>query len=559
MRSLLGHSLRRKLSALITLLVLATVGAVSLIQTDARDREFARELGRRATLYARLMSRQLEASVAFDDRQTAREVFDSLRLDADVIGIGLYHEDGQLLHGSGMAPQRWGSPATMETLQIDADGLEAVAPVISHEGPRGTVVLRVSTERFARLHAEALRTSTLVALGAGVLALLLSWLIAGTVVLRLQRISEVADRVAEGDLSQRELTPGALDEIGRLTEAFNAMLSHLQRLMRQQHEAAATEQERLNQLVATRTEQLRQETEERKRHEALVAETRIRNARSAGMAEVATGVLHNVGNALNSVGVSAELIGDKVRRSRLPGLAKANALLASHSADLASFLADHPQGKQLQAYLCKLSAELIQEQVDVLHELGGLNTGLSHVSAIISTQQSLAKGVGRTSGREPVPPSLVFEEALTLGLPHSERGGVSVTQDFRANDAVALDRHRLIQVLVNLIGNATHALQGLPPSERRLELTVAVDDGRLRFSVRDNGVGIEPDLKVKIFSHGFTTKKDGHGFGLHASACAAMEMGGTLTCQSQGTGTGSTFLLDLPVVTTAATPHQETA
>jgi two-component system NtrC family sensor kinase len=542
-----GGSLRRNLSALITLLALSIVVVVNLTLIRTRNHEFARELERKATLYARLMSSQLEAAVAFEDRQTAREVFASMRLDGDIISIGLYRESGRMIQGSGPAEPAWKSLATKESLDVGAERLEAVAPVRSREGPRGTLVLALGTARFARLEAEALRGSMLVGLGAAALALILSWVIAGTVVKRLQRIAQVAGRVAEGDLTQPELPPGRLDEIGRLTRAFNAMLSHLQRLMRQQHETAASEQERLNLLVATRTEELRRETDERKRSEALVAETRIRDARSAGMAEVATGVLHNVGNALNSVGVSAEMIGDMLRRSRLPGLAKANTLIGAHAADLASFLTEHPQGKQLPGYLAKIGIELSQQQEEVVRELDGMRKGLAHITSIVSTQQSLAKGAGRNSGREPIAPRAVFEEALALGLPVSERSSVKLSLDFPETGPVTLDRHRLIQILVNLIGNATQALAGVLPEERRLELSLAVAAGRVRFSVRENGVGIPPELRVKIFSHGFTTKKDGHGFGLHASACAAMEMGGTLTCHSDGAGKGSTFTIDLPI------------
>ncbi len=273
-----------------------------------------------------------------------------------------------------------------------------------------------------------------------------------------------------------ERAVGRLDEIGRLPQAFNAMLSHLQRLMRQQHETAASEQGRLNLLVATRTEELRRETDERKRSEALVAETRIRDARSAGMAEVATGVLHNVGNALNSVGVSAELIGDKLRRSRLPGLVKANGLLGAHTEDLGSFLTEHPQGKQLPGYLAKLGAELTFEQQGLVQELEGLRKGLAHITSIVSAQQSLAKG--GAASREPIQPSVLFEEALALGLPVSDRSGLEISTDFPPTEPMALDRHRLIQILVNLIGNANHALGKLLPEQRSLALSVRAGRGQ---------------------------------------------------------------------------------
>jgi two-component system sensor kinase FixL len=112
-----------------------------------------------------------------------------------------------------------------------------------------------------------------------------------------------------------------------------------------------------------------------------------------------------------------------------------------------------------------------------------------------------------------------------------------------------LDRHKIAQVLVNLVTNAVDAVQGNAAGERTVVVhCVRGSDERLRFEVRDNGCGIAPEHRVGVFSHGFTTKPQGHGFGLHYSACAAIEMDGTLTCESEGVGLGALFVLDLPLV-----------
>jgi two-component system, LuxR family, sensor kinase FixL len=75
---------------------------------------------------------------------------------------------------------------------------------------------------------------------------------------------------------------------------------------------------------------------------------------------------------------------------------------------------------------------------------------------------------------------------------------------------------------------------------------------RLRITVADNGVGVAPESFSRLFTQGFTTKKEGHGFGLHSSALAAEEMGGTLTCVSEGPGRGAAFTLELPLDERAA-------
>ena len=104
-------------------------------------------------------------------------------------------------------------------------------------------------------------------------------------------------------------------------------------------------------------------------------------------------------------------------------------------------------------------------------------------------------------------------------------------------------------MLVNLVRNAKHACQDSDLADRRLTVRVANGDGRIRITVIDNGIGIPPENLTRIFNHGFTTRKDGHGFGLHSGALAAKEMGGLLTAHSDGPGRGATFTLQLPCPT----------
>jgi C4-dicarboxylate-specific signal transduction histidine kinase len=110
-----------------------------------------------------------------------------------------------------------------------------------------------------------------------------------------------------------------------------------------------------------------------------------------------------------------------------------------------------------------------------------------------------------------------------------------------------VDRHQVMQILVNLITNAKHALEDVARPDRRLAVSIGKIDGGVRLEVRDNGAGIAPENLPKIFTHGFTTKKTGHGFGLHNSANAAQQMDGSLTAHSDGPGQGASFVLRMPV------------
>jgi signal transduction histidine kinase len=115
-----------------------------------------------------------------------------------------------------------------------------------------------------------------------------------------------------------------------------------------------------------------------------------------------------------------------------------------------------------------------------------------------------------------------------------------------------LDKHLVLQILVNLIGNAKRAIDGAPDRSHQLTLRIQVSEpangSRLRIRVEDDGEGIAPENLGRLFSHGFTTRKNGHGFGLHSCALAAKQMAGTITADSDGLGKGATFMLELPAV-----------
>jgi C4-dicarboxylate-specific signal transduction histidine kinase len=112
---------------------------------------------------------------------------------------------------------------------------------------------------------------------------------------------------------------------------------------------------------------------------------------------------------------------------------------------------------------------------------------------------------------------------------------------------VLTDKHKLLLILVNLISNAKYAMAATPPDERRLTVRLAATSAeRFRLEVQDQGMGIAPEMLTRIFQYGFTTRAEGHGFGLHSSALAAQELGGSLTAHSAGPGTGATFTLELP-------------
>lgn len=285
----------------------------------------------------------------------------------------------------------------------------------------------------------------------------------------------------------------------------------------------------------------------RKRNEAELAkinEQLRQSSRQAGMAEVATGVLHNVGNVLNSVNVSANLVAENTKHSKVASLAKVAALLREQQDNLAQFVEHDPRGKHLVEFVAQLAEHLQAEQQLNIRELDSLRRSIDHIKEIVSMQQGYAKISGVV---EPVNMIELVEDTLRMSDAALRRHGVTVLREFSAVPSINADKHKILQILVNLVTNAKRACTDSGRIDKRMTLRVSREADMIRVAVVDNGVGIPSENLIRIFAHGFTTRKDGHGFGLHSGALAARELGGTLTAHSQGSGLGATFVLDLPL------------
>jgi signal transduction histidine kinase len=271
-------------------------------------------------------------------------------------------------------------------------------------------------------------------------------------------------------------------------------------------------------------------------------------SRLAGMAEIATNVLHNVGNVLNSVNISAGMVGERLRNSKLTGLERAIALMDEHAGDLGHYLTHDPGGQLLPTYLRELAPALRAEQVAMADELAALSRSVDHIKEVIATQQSYA-GAPRVVGLVDV--GELLDDALRMNAGALTRHKIDVVKTLAELPALMLDRHRLLQILVNLISNAKQALNGDGDRAPCIRLNAMLADESavrvLRITVADNGEGIETHNLTRVFSHGFTTRRNGHGFGLHSCVLAAQEMGGTLRVHSDGVGQGAAFVLDIPI------------
>jgi signal transduction histidine kinase len=293
-------------------------------------------------------------------------------------------------------------------------------------------------------------------------------------------------------------------------------------------------------LVAEIEERKRMELEVERIHRELLAASR-----QAGQAEVASSVLHNVGNVLNSVNVSTSLIREHLGRLSSSNLEQAAQMIREHTDDLGRFLTTDEKGRHFPRYLSEASQYLSNEQEYLLNEINGLAQNVEHINEIVAMQQNYASIAGV---HEKVAVSEVVENGITMNAGAFSRHGIKAIREYEPVECMTVDKHKLLQILVNILRNAKYACDESGVSGKQVTVRIKrVGNERVRVEIADNGVGIAPENLTRIFSHGFTTRKHGHGFGLHSAALAAQEMGGSLTVRSEGVGQGATFILELPL------------
>jgi PAS domain S-box-containing protein len=294
-------------------------------------------------------------------------------------------------------------------------------------------------------------------------------------------------------------------------------------------------------VIQDTTQRKQQELELERAHKELVTASR-----QAGMAEVATNVLHNVGNILNSVNISASLVAERLRQSKVQGITRLAALLGEQGERLGTFMAEDERGKRVPQYLSALGEQLQGDQRVALEEITALRENLEHIKDTVAMQQSYAKRLGVTETVEVVD---LVEDSLRLNAGAFARHGVTLRREFSPVPAIHVDRHKVLQILVNLIRNAKYACDDAGKPEKLITLKIEPSERGVRIAVIDNGIGIAPEHMGRLFTHGFTTRQSGHGFGLHSGALAARELGATLHAESDGPGQGASFILDLPLGT----------
>jgi signal transduction histidine kinase len=270
------------------------------------------------------------------------------------------------------------------------------------------------------------------------------------------------------------------------------------------------------------------------------------------MADVASTVLHNVGNVLTSVTVAANMVESVVDQSSVILVNRMAELIKTHDQDLGTYLTEDPKGKRippsLEKLLEKLGTYLIEEQRAILKEMKGLVRNIRHMKQIIASHQTMAKSAGQI---EQVSLANVLSHAMELSFQPGDEKWIAMRLDYQQVPTVLVDQHQLLQILVNLLRNAKQAMrQQVVQDSHELKLSVKYQDDHeasVVVTIQDSGIGIAPEHLPSLFTRGFTTKTEGNGIGLHSSSLAIQNMGGSMHVQSEGVGRGATFTLIFPV------------
>lgn len=485
---------------------------------------------------ARITAGNASAAVAFRDTRAASEILRSLRHNPLIVSAILYDLKGRpfVAHG-----------APVPALPDNLDPAAAILVDVIHEKePLGRLLvvadnraeLRRTALTWAGVYAGAFAVTALLALG-------LAARFQRAVAAPLTRLARTAEEVTtQRDYSVRAEIAGPA-EVAGLASAFNTMLVEVGR----RDETLARQLVVLDQEVREREaaqETLRQNTREM-----------LRLSREAGMAEVAAGVLHNIGNALNSINVSAELLSDHVRGRAHASARALHDFLGAPPSRAAAVLAAPPDGPALRDFLVAYAEHTVSHLRKADEELDALRAAVAHLKEIVARQQTLAKSPRRSESfdlEEAVREALLIDK--TEGGPARLR--VERVREHDTDGTVYADRSAVVQILINLLANARAAIEAAAPAEPSLQVRIGpATPAHLALSVTDNGIGIPPDQLLSIFSYGFTTKAGGHGFGLHNAANTARLLGGALRVHSDGPGKGATFTLELPRRAPGADAH----
>ena len=458
-------------------------------------------------------------------------------LETDLTVFNLYQKDGKIV----------------DSYAFDTDDVQMIPVQIRKNGRAFWEAKCYFTHRYVYEQIRSkMRYSLLVNLmWTAILVVLMIAMLNLLVIRPIGKTTDLIKRIAKGDFSMR-IDVKQDDEIGEIANEVNKLLDQLESsisevTMVMQAMAEGDFSKRMSSQVSGDLDKLKGHTNQsieilsdRTRQLNQAQQELIDKAHQAGMADIASGTLHNVGNILNSVKVSTQMIKEDLKHSNIENFKKANDLLRENLDNLEAFITKSPKGSLLLEYYLKLEDALVDEVNRFQDNLNRLMDKIDMIADVIIAQQNYA---GISSLTEKYQIDAIIDDALTLQSGSIERYGIQVIKKLSETPLVPVQKAKLMHILINLIKNAKESMINSPSDNRKLTISLEQTEQYVQLSFQDTGVGIEPSALKKIFTHGYTTKKDGHGFGLHSCANYMAEMGGKIWATSEGLNKGSTFVL----------------
>ncbi len=552
-------SIRYKLTALTAITTTLALAVCCTVFVSNDIRVMRRSKVDQLTAIADILAQNSSAALSFRQKESAMSLLRSLSERRTIVAAWMLDDSSEVFAHFTRTPGAPCPPLIAEEYYRYADdgSLYVWAPIADGGETHGMIIVQDSQEDLQENIQHSIWVTFLVLVICTVIGLSLALPLNRLLSKPILDLATTAQKISqESDFGVRAEHQSG-DEIGVLYDEFNAMLTRIQErdeVIQHAHRELRRSNDRLEERVQKRTQMLELANQNLKREmtQSEIASRALRetqtalmeSSRKAGMADVANSVLHNVGNVLNSLNVSASVITDRVRAMRICKLQQCIVMILNHQGDLHEFLTQDEKGKVILQYLPNLVDHITGDQQQMLCELESLTKNVEHIKDIVRAQQSHAGGFGVI---ELSRPQEMMEDALQFSMDSIKRHRIHLDRQYDEIPEVQVEKARLVQILVNLIKNAKESVLSKDHFERKISLRIRLQHGdRIQYQVTDSGIGIEPSQLTKIYSHGFTTKAGGHGFGLHASANFARKMGGELTASSRGLGQGATFTLELP-------------
>ena len=285
--------------------------------------------------------------------------------------------------------------------------------------------------------------------------------------------------------------------------------------------------------------------------ERVRAEEAVARAFAEGRLEVMETILHNIGNAVNSVAIGVgtlkeQLVGNPLIE-RLSGLSQA---VEAHSEDWADYVRKDPQGREVRPFLMALADDFARENRQLVRTVERVGSQADHIVEIVRAQRGFDSKA--TTSKDINLRQAIFEALRILQSSFARRGIRTHVNCGDAPQEVRIHETQFNQMLVNLLKNGMEAIDQLKQSggiegPPRVEIRAGVRQDCLVLEVEDNGIGIDRKNLDAIFRAGYTTKQDGSGLGLHSAANYVTSTGGRIQPLSRGRGTGATMRVMLPL------------